>query len=108
MLQTSQGGAWGGGQGWGMWAESQLGFGLGACHGIVPWMEWGGHLGRGWSVGQGTRDASKEVWREQSRGRRDPGGLKGRDPAGAGAGGRAVGTQPQRPGPKAQPSALCS
>ena len=35
-------------------------------------------------------------------------GLKGRDPAGAGSGRRAVGTQPQMLGPKTPPSAHCS
>lgn len=54
-------------------------------------------------MGKGTRDASKEVWEEQSPGRRDPGGLKGGDPVGAGSGGRAVGTRPQMPGPRPRP-----
>ena len=107
MLQTSQGGAWGGGRG----GECGLNPSLDLAKGPVTESHCGGaggDLGLGWSVGQGTRDTSKEVWGEQSRGRRDAGGLKGCDPAGAGSGRRAVGTQPQMPGPKTPPSAHCS
>lgn len=50
MLQISQREKLGGGQGWGMWAESQLGFCPGACHG------WSGEVTCGARLECGARD----------------------------------------------------